>query len=133
MSSTSEVSSNSINFYDTVKIFGGADGGMAAIKPRVLEVTSDFTIDGNYSIYEVNLDSIGTDITCSWDIVAYPIEVTFKIVSNSGNYDFVITDISSPVLSPPSLLDGQPLPYTTDLIENEAVTIYSNGQNLHII
>lgn len=130
LSSTSEVSSNSINFYDSVKIFGGADGGLAAIKPRVLEVTGDFTIDGNYSIYEIDLDSIGTDVTCSWDIVTYPIQVTFKVVSNTSGLDFIISETSSPALSPPATLDGNTFPVTTGLIENEALTIYSNGQDL---
>jgi hypothetical protein len=130
LDANSTVVSNAINLADSLIIYSD---GLAASKPRVLRVTSDFTVDGSYSIYEIDLDSIGVDITCTWDAVATVCQVVFKVVSNTGGLDFIIDDISSPPSSPPQTIDGQSLPHTTGLIENESITVYSNGTNLKVI
>lgn len=97
--------------------------------PRILRVTADFTIDGLYDIYEIDLDSIGVGITCTWPVTDYPIQVTFKIYANTSALDFKIDDNNSPS----STIDGNALPYTTGLVTYKAITVYSNGTTLHII
>jgi hypothetical protein len=104
-----------------------------ADKPKILRVTSDFTIDGNYDIYEVDLDSIGVPITCTWDAVAHPIQVVFKIVSNASGMAFTIDDITSPPSSPPQTIDGNSLPWISGLVTYDSITVYSNGTSLNII
>jgi hypothetical protein len=108
-------------------------GSQQAITPNVLRVTSDFSVDGMYQIYEIDLDTIGVDITCTWDAVAYPYQVTFKIVSNTSALDFIIDDMTSPPSSPPQTIDGSSLPFTTNMVTYDAITIYSNGTNLNVI
>jgi hypothetical protein len=126
LTKTSEVSSNLINLQDKVKVYSDGHG---ALGPRVLRVTSDFTIDGKYSIYEIDLDSTGVAITCTWDVYTYPIQVEFKIVSNTGSYAFYIDDNNSPVTT----IDGNAMPYTTGMATNDAKIIYSNGTTLKTI
>ena len=101
--------------------------GLVAPRPGILAVTADFTINGLYSIYEIDLDSTGIDITCTWDAATYPIEVTFKIVSNTSALNFIITESAS------GTIDGNATPFTTGLITWESLTTYSNGTNLRII
>jgi hypothetical protein len=108
-------------------------GSQQATQPNVLRVTSDFTIDGLYQIYEIDLDTIGVDITCTWDAVVYPYQITFKIVSNTSALDFIIDDMTSPPSSPPQTIDGSSLPFTTNMVTYDAITIYSNGTNLNVI
>jgi hypothetical protein len=97
-------------------------------KSKVLRVTESFTIDGLYDVYEIDLDSIGVAITCTWSVATYPIQVEFKIVSNAGSYAFTIDDNNSPVTT----IDGFPLPYPTGMATNDAMTVYSNGSTLKI-
>jgi len=130
LSVDSEVGSNMINLQDNVKIYSD---GMGAIKPRVLRVTADFTVDGTYDIYEIDLDSIGVAITANWDVAAYEHKVTFKIVANTYNIAFYIDENNSPPVSPPPQIDGNALPYDTGMITYESITVYSNGTNLYII
>lgn len=130
LDSTSEVLSDMINLQDKVKIYSD---GVGALAPRVLRVTSDFTVDGKYAIYEIDLDTVGVAITCTWDAVLYPVQVVFKIVANTSNIAFYIDDQTSPPSSPPQTLDGNSLPYDTGLLTYESITVYSNGTNLNII
>jgi len=130
LDANSTVVSDAINLQDTVLIYSD---GLAAIKPRVLRVTSDFTVDGSYSIYEIDLDSIGVDITCTWDVAAYPIQIVFKITSNTGGLNFIIDEVSSPAMSPPPTIDGNALPFSTSLVTWESLTVYSNSLFLRII
>jgi hypothetical protein len=99
---------------------------VAPLKPVITPVTADFTIDGKTSIYEIDLDVTGIGITCTWDAVAYPIQVVFKIVSNTSAVDFFI-DCGLVTI------DGNVSPYTTGLITNDSLTVYSNGTVLYII
>jgi len=99
---------------------------VSPLKPVITPVTADFTIDGKTSIYEIDLDVTGIGITCTWDAVAYPIQVVFKIVSNTSAVDFFI-DCGLVTI------DGNVSPYTTGLITNDSLTVYSNGTVLYII
>jgi hypothetical protein len=130
LDSSSVIESDMVNLQDTVVIYSN---GLAAVKPRVALVTSDFTIDGTYSIYEINLDTIRVDITCYWDVATYPIQIVFKIVSNTGGLNFIIDETSSPAISPPPTIDGNVLPFSTGLMTNESLTVYSNSLTLRII
>ena len=96
---------------------------------RVLVVTADFTIDGLYDVYEIDLDASGIAITCTWDVWNYPIQAVFKIVSNTGAYAFSIDDNNSPSTT----IDGSALPYATGLVTNDSLTVYSNKSKLYII
>jgi hypothetical protein len=111
------------NTYNNTIIIGHV---MGALRPNVSAVTTDFTIDGKYQIYEIDLDTTGIDITCTWDAVAYPYQITFKIVSNTSALDFIINGGAATI-------DGYATPFTTGLITWESLTIYSNGTNLRII
>ena len=97
--------------------------------PRILRVTADFTIDGLYDIYEIDLDTAGLNITCTWDVDIYPIQVSFKMYSNTSALDFIIDDVNSPTTT----IDGNALPFTTGLITYESLTVYSNRLKLNII
>ena len=124
----SEVDSNMVNLMDKVKIYSDGHGALA---PRTLRVTEDFTIDGKYSIYEIDTSIIGVAITCTWDAVEYPIEVTFKMIdSTSGS--LIIDDMTSPPSSPPQTIDGNSMPWNTAMITNDSLIVYSNGTNLKI-
>jgi len=96
---------------------------------RVLAVTADFIIDGLYDVYEIDLDASGIAITCTWDVWNYPIKVVFKIVSNTGVYEFTIDDNNSPSTT----IDGSAMPYTTILDTNGKLTVYSNKSKLYTI
>lgn len=115
------------NTYSNTTLIGNPVG---AIKPRTLQVTGDFTIDGKYQIYEIDLDTAAADINCTWVAATYPIQVVFKIVSNTGGYDFIITTDPLPT---GMLIDGNAIPYTTLLTTNDAIKVYSNGTNLYMI
>lgn len=97
--------------------------------PRIKRVTANFSIDGLYDIYEIDLDSIGVAITCTWDVYNYPIKVTFKVVANASVADFKITDNGSPSTT----IDGSALPYTTGLATYGKITVYSNKAKLYTI
>ena len=125
----SEVADDMINLQDKVKIYSDGHGALA---PRVLRVTSDFTVDGKYSIYEIDTGTAGLAITATWDAVAYPVEVTFKMIDDSGG-GLSIDDMSSPPSSPPQTIDGNTMPWVTGLLTNDSITVYSNGTNLYII
>jgi hypothetical protein len=135
LDSDSEIESNMINLQDKVKIYSDGHG---ALTPRVLRVTADFVVDGTYSIYEIDLDTgsgglPGFNITATWDAVAYPVTVTFKMVSNAGARAFYIDDMTSPPSSPAQTIDGNSMPYTTGMLVYDSITAYSNGTNIFII
>ena len=111
------------NTYSGVLLIGHE---VAPFRPVITPITEDFTIDGKTSIYEINLDVTGIGITCTWDVVAYPIQVVFKIVSNTGAYVFSIDGGVADV-------DGNASPYATGLVSYDSLTVYSNGTNLNII
>lgn len=124
----STVTSDAINLQDSLII---GVNGVQRYRPHIETVSADFTIDGSHMIYEINLDTIGVDITCNWDAITYPIQVTFKIVSNTGGLNLIINDTSG--FSPPLTLDGVAMPVTLALATNDALTIYSNGVKLYTI
>ena len=130
LTSTSTVISDAINLQDSLIV---GVNGVQRFRPHIETISADFTIDGLNTIYEINLDSIGVDITCYWDVAAYPIQVTFKIVSNTGGLNFIIDETSSPAMSPSPTLDGNALPFTTGLVTYESITVYSNSLTLRVI
>ena len=122
----SEAESNSVNFFDALRVNGGTDAGIS-YERKVFEVQNqDFTVDGSVRVYLIDLDSIGVDVTCFWDPANYPIQLTFKIVSNTSNLNFII-DASG------QTIDGFASPFTTGAIENDSYEIISDGTNLYII
>jgi hypothetical protein len=129
LDSTSVPAEDTINLANHIVI---GVNGIERFQPHVATaVTADFTIDGSHMIYEINLDTIGVDITCNWDAITYPIQVTFKIVSNTGGLNLIINDSSG--FSPPLTLDSVAMPVSLLLATNDAMTIYSNGVKLYII
>ena len=112
------------NTYSGVLLIGHE---VAPFRPVVTRVTSDFTVDSRTAIYEIDLDTTGIAFTCTWDAVAYPIQVVFKIVSNTGAYAFSISESGG------GTIDGNASPYATGLTTYGSLTVYSNGTNLYII
>jgi len=98
-------------------------------KTKALRVTSSFSIDGLYDVYEIDLDATGVGITCTWDVDLFPIQVEFKVVANSSEYSFIIDDVNSPTTT----IDSENLPYTTGLALNGSMIVYSNGTTLKTI
>lgn len=111
------------NTYSGILLIGHE---VAPFRPVVTPVTEDFTVDGRTAIYEINLDTTGIGITCTWDAAAYPIQVVFKIVSNTSGVSFIIDGGAATI-------DGNASPFTTGLVTYESLTVYSNGTNLNII
>lgn len=126
LNSTSEIESDSVNLFDSLKVNGGTDAGIR-YERKVFEIQNqDFTVDGSVRVYLIDLDSIGVDVTCFWNPANYPIQLTFKIVSNSSSLNFII-DASG------QTIDGFASPFTTGAVENDSYEIISDGTNLYII
>lgn len=115
------------NTYNGMIVIGHT---MGAVKPRINFVTGDFTIDGKYSIHEIDLDAIGADVNCTWVASTFPIQQIFKITNNTGAWNFVITTDPLPTAV---TIDGNAIPYTTGLVTYDSLTVYSNGTNFNII
>jgi hypothetical protein len=123
LTSTSEIESNSVNLFDSFRV---NSSGMSYESKTFQTVTSDFTVDGKTRVYLIDLDSIGVPVTCFWDATLYPIQLTFKIVSNTSNIDFIIDGGTAPV-------DGNTSPFTTGAITNDSYEAYSDGSHIYII
>ncbi len=111
------------NTYSGVLLIGHE---VAPFRPVVTRVTSDFTVDGRTAIYEIDLDTTGIAFTCTWDAVAYPIQLTFKCVANTSVANFSIDGGAATI-------DGNASPYVTGMATYDSITVYSNGTNLFII
>jgi len=109
------------SYNDTMLI----ESKVASIRPNVGTVTGNFTIDGKYQVYEIDLDTIGVGVTCTWDATAFPIRVTFKIINNSYSAPFTISNTSG------GGIDGTPSPYITGMVSMESRTYYASGTELY--
>jgi len=123
LTSTSLIESNSVNLFDSFRV---NSSGMSYESKTFQTVTGDFTVDGKTRVYLIDLDSIGVPVTCVWDATMYPIQLTFKIVSNTSNIDFIIDGGTAPV-------DGNTSPFTTGAITNDSYDAYSDGSHIYII
>jgi hypothetical protein len=123
LTSTSLIESNSVNLFDSFRV---NSSGMSYESKTFQTVTGDFTVDGKTRVYLIDLDSIGVPVTCVWDAALYPIQLTFKIVSNTSNIDFIIDGGTAPV-------DGNTSPFTTGAITNDSYEAYSDGSHIYII
>lgn len=123
LSSSSEVISNEVNLFNNFRV---TNLGVLPFVQVAQTMNADFTVDGSVRVYLIDLDSIGVDVTCFWNPANYPIQLTFKIVSNTGNLNFII-DASG------QTIDGFASPFTTGAIENDSYEIISDGNNLYII
>jgi hypothetical protein len=78
------------------------------------------------SVYYINT-SLG-DVTATWDTSkGINWKVTFVIIDATNN--FIITTNSSPVTES---ISGDALPFTTGLLQYEAIQVHYNGTNLYI-
>lgn len=123
LSSSSEVISNEVNLFNNFRV---TNLGVLPFVQVAQTMNADFTVDGSVRVYLIDLDSIGVDVTCFWNPANYPIQLTFKIVSNTSNLNFII-DASG------QTIDGFASPFTTGAIENDSYEIISDGNNLYII
>lgn len=112
------------NTYNDMMVVGSK---MGAVAPNVSQVTGNFTVDGKYSIYEIDLDTIAGAVTCTWDAQLYGLQIGFKITNNAGVYAFNLVESGG------GTVDGNPVPYTTGLATNGALIVYSNGTDLKIL
>ena len=128
LSKTSSPVSNSANLFDSVKI---TSSGVEKFKQAYSEVDSDFTIDGTKTIYYINLNTFGFDISCSWDPAKHSgMTITFKIILNtSPPLDLILVNIGSP----PGKVEGSVGSKIILSSYSDSVTVHSDGINLNII
>jgi hypothetical protein len=115
--------SNEANFFESFKV---NPTGVEAFKVTTLQVNTDFEVEGDVQVYEVDLDTIGVNITADWD-ATLNFEVTFKIIANSGGTDLIInnTKVGGSVE-----LSGSSITLTPATMD--CITFYSNGNDIFI-
>lgn len=128
LESTSTLTSDAINLMDAVQIFK-TDGvatanivmGAQINKSKLIE--ADYTIDGGYSFFYVELSTININITIDPTLFT-DYEFTFKRLDASG---YLVTLLGT------GTLDGVPLPTNIIMAQYDTLKIKSDGTNLFII
>ncbi len=122
LDANSVLGDNNVNFFDTFRV---TNGGVLPSKLFTQIQSSDFTVDGNTSVYFIDIS--GGNVTATFDMVATAgMIITFIIIDAGGGNQFII-DENTGVGS----INGNACPYNTHSHQYDWYRIASDGTYLY--